>query len=54
MRVGSGRDHAGFELKAMLVSELNAAGHEVVEFKGGRYAERLEMIRGGYKGGLGR
>jgi ribose 5-phosphate isomerase B len=31
MRVGFGCDHAGFELKAVLINELVAAGHEVVD-----------------------
>jgi ribose 5-phosphate isomerase B len=31
MRVGFGCDHAGFELKAVLIDELTAAGHEVVD-----------------------
>ncbi|MBN1321548.1 MAG: ribose 5-phosphate isomerase B [Thermoleophilia bacterium] len=31
MRYGFGCDHAGFELKALLIEELTAAGHEVVD-----------------------
>lgn len=31
MRVGFGCDHAGFELKALLIDELTAAGHQVVD-----------------------
>jgi len=31
MRVGFGCDHAGFDLKAVLIKELEAAGHEVVD-----------------------
>ena len=32
MRVGLATDHGGFELKEELVAQLNAAGHEVVDF----------------------
>jgi ribose 5-phosphate isomerase B len=31
MRYGFGCDHAGFDLKAVLVKELVAAGHEVID-----------------------
>ena len=31
MRVGFGCDHAGFELKTVLIDELTAAGHQVVD-----------------------
>lgn len=32
MRVGIATDHGGFGLKEELVSQLRAAGHEVVDF----------------------
>ena len=32
MRIGIGSDHAGFAYKQMLVAELRARGHEVVDF----------------------
>ena len=32
MRVGLATDHGGFELKEELVTQLKAAGHEVVDF----------------------
>jgi len=32
MRVGIATDHGGFELKEEMVSQLRAAGHEVVDF----------------------
>jgi ribose 5-phosphate isomerase B len=38
MRVGIATDHGGFGLKEDLVSRLEAAGHEVVDFG----AHRLE------------
>lgn len=42
MRYGFGCDHAGFELKAVLVGELAAAGHEVVDM-GTDSAERTDF-----------
>lgn len=42
MRYGFGCDHAGFELKAVLIKELVAAGHEVVDF-GANSAERTDF-----------
>jgi ribose 5-phosphate isomerase B len=42
MRYGFGCDHAGFELKAVLVKELIAAGHEVVDM-GTDSAERTDF-----------
>jgi ribose 5-phosphate isomerase B len=41
MRYGFGCDHAGFELKDVLIKELVAAGHEVVDF-GTDSAERTD------------
>ncbi|HVN77992.1 MAG TPA: ribose 5-phosphate isomerase B [Terriglobia bacterium] len=32
MRVAVGADHAGFQLKALLIDFLRAAGHEVLDF----------------------
>jgi ribose 5-phosphate isomerase B len=32
MRVGISADHGGFDLKADVVSQLQAAGHEVIDF----------------------
>jgi ribose 5-phosphate isomerase B len=32
MRIGIGSDHAGFAYKEMLIPELRARGHEVVDF----------------------
>jgi ribose 5-phosphate isomerase B len=42
MRIGFGCDHAGFVLKAVLVEELVAAGHEVVDM-GTNSAERTDF-----------
>ncbi len=42
MRYGFGCDHAGFELKAVLIGELTAAGHEVVDM-GTNSAERTDF-----------
>ena len=42
MRYGFGCDHAGFELKAALIKELTAAGHEVVDM-GTDSAERTDF-----------
>ncbi len=32
MRIGIATDHGGFSLKEELLSQLRAAGHEVVDF----------------------
>lgn len=32
MRLGIGNDHAGLPLKAAVISELRASGHEVIDF----------------------
>lgn len=32
MRLGIASDHGGFELKGLIIPELKAAGHEVVDF----------------------
>lgn len=42
MRYGFGCDHAGFELKEVLIKELTAAGHEVVDM-GTDSAERTDF-----------
>jgi ribose 5-phosphate isomerase B len=42
MRYGFGCDHAGFDLKAVLVAELVAAGHEVVDM-GTNSTERTDF-----------
>jgi len=42
MRYGFGCDHAGFELKNVLITELVAAGHEVVDM-GTDSAERTDF-----------
>jgi ribose 5-phosphate isomerase B len=42
MRYGFGCDHAGFELKTVLIDELVAAGHEVVDM-GTDGAERTDF-----------
>jgi ribose 5-phosphate isomerase B len=42
MRYGFGCDHAGFELKEVLIKELIAAGHEVVDF-GTNSSERTDF-----------
>jgi ribose 5-phosphate isomerase B len=39
MRVGVATDHGGFDLKEVLVKQLRAAGHEVVDFGAHRLAE---------------
>jgi ribose 5-phosphate isomerase B len=42
VRYGFGCDHAGFELKTVLVKELLAAGHEVIDM-GADSAERADF-----------
>jgi len=42
MRYGLGCDHAGFDLKEVLIAELSAAGHEVVNM-GTDSAERAQF-----------
>jgi len=42
MRYGFGCDHAGFDLKAVLMAELVAAGHEVIDM-GTDSAERTDF-----------
>ena len=39
MRVGIATDHGGFGLKEELLSQLRAAGHEVVDFGAHRLSE---------------
>ena len=39
MRIGIATDHGGFHLKEALLSQLRAAGHEVVDFGAHRLSE---------------
>ena len=39
MRIGIATDHARFSLKEELLSQLRAAGHEVVDFGSHRLSE---------------
>ena len=45
MRLAVGADHAGFELKAMLLPWLESAGHQVVDLAAFLYANFIPEPR---------